>query len=466
MKGIRKTLAIITGKILIRLSKILGNQGTDFPGKIARRIYPEILTDLSENITDEIVIITGTNGKTTTSNLVASILKEKNISFVHNTAGANLITGITTAFIKDIDILGYREFEYAVLETDEANVPLLLNEITPGLILITNFFRDQSDRFGELDKIITLIKDAVDDKPIDLVLNSDDPLATSFEREPSLSTWFFGFDNTIYDTKESVDIREGRHCIICGQELIYHRFHYEQLGKYKCPKCKNKNAERNFTVHDFKLAPNIELKVNGTQFKTNFQGFYNAYNILAAVSLTKLLGIEIDYIVSAINKYKPQAGRMESFEINEKDVVLVLVKNSAGFNQALFSITQDYDSKTIFFALNDNSADGTDVSWIWDANVEGIFENNNAPTHIVCTGKRSGDIAVRFKYSGCSENKITIEADLSNAVNLAINSSLKKVYIICTYTALFEVRDILIKMQEQSTGKSKIDEKQYQREEV
>jgi len=226
MSRIRIIIAIAVAKLLICLSRLLGNQGTDFPGRIARIIDPHILEKLAANVKEEIYIITGTNGKTTTTNMIARILEEKCYSFVHNQAGANMITGITTAFIKEADILGKKAFEYALLETDEAYVPLLLKEITPRVVLITNFFRDQLDRFGELDKTISLIKDAVRDTEVELVLNADDPLVVHFHNDTGLHCWYYGFDDTDYDVFEGEESREGRFCVFCGAELQYERFHY------------------------------------------------------------------------------------------------------------------------------------------------------------------------------------------------------------------------------------------------
>jgi len=440
-------LAIMAGKIAIFLSRMVGNQGSDFPGRIARRIYDGILRDLAGNITDDIIIITGTNGKTTTSNMIAEIIKEKGYSFVHNQAGANLMSGITTAFIEKSSFTGTRQFNYALLETDEANVPLLLKEVKPSVLLITNFFRDQLDRYGELDHTINLIKDAVRYTDIELVLNADDPLAAHFQDETGLHCWYYGFADTIYDVNKSRESREGRYCVFCGKELEYECYHYAQLGKFSCPGCGNKNPQCNFTGNELTMDPTIELKVNDIRINSPYQGFYNAYNILAAVSVCKLLGIQDEVIQSAIAQYQPRAGRMENFTVNGKRIVLILVKNPAGLNQTLSTLLYDPVKKNLFFALNDNAADGRDISWIWDADVELINEEAANIENVICSGQRSGDIAVRMKYSGFKNENIIIKSDLQEGIEEAVRRNSETNYILSTYTALFECRKILQKLE-------------------
>ncbi|MDD3890603.1 MAG: MurT ligase domain-containing protein, partial [Syntrophomonadaceae bacterium] len=373
---LRVILAILAGKLVIFLSRILGNQGTAMPGKLSRKIYPGILSALAKNITDEIIIVTGTNGKTTTTNMIAEIIKEKGYTVVHNKAGSNMIIGITSAFIQNTNLTGTKKFNYALLETDEANVPLLLKEVKPRVVLITNFFADQLDRFGAIDYIINLIKDAVRNTDIELVLNADDPLVTHFHHETGLHCWYFGFSDTEYDNTSSTENREGRYCVFCGHELNYERYHYAQLGKFHCSACTNKNPDYNFTGHNLKMRPSIDFQVNNIRITSPYQGFYNAYNLLATVSLAKLIGIEDEIIQTALAKYQPQAGRMEKFTINGKETILILVKNPAGLNQTMATMKYYATSKNLFLALNDNAGDGRDISWIWDADVEMISDKN------------------------------------------------------------------------------------------
>jgi len=460
MFNIRKVMAVLAGKLVINLSRIAGNQGTSLPGKLASRIYPPLLKELSSNTYKDTFIITGTNGKTTTTNMIAAIIKEKDCSYVHNQAGANMLAGITTAFIEQTNLLGNKGYDYALLETDEANVPLLLKVINPRFILITNFFRDQLDRYGELDHTINLIKEAVKGSNIEMILNADDPLQSHFQKETGLSCRYYGFGDTDYDSFCSSESREGRYCVFCGQELEYSRYHYAQLGEFQCPQCHNQNPPRDFTGAELRMAPHICFRVNNMAIESPYQGFYNAYNILAAVSLGKMAGIEDNVIQKAIAEFRPSAGRMETFNISGKRVVLVLVKNPTGLNQSLTMLSQDTEEKNLFIALNDNAADGRDISWIWDADVEVITVKAELINQIVCSGQRSGDMAVRIKYCGIDSDKIVIQSSLREGIEQTINYKSDVSYILCTYTALFASRKILVKMQKKypatETGRERI----------
>lgn len=443
------------GKLIISLTRFTGSQGTVFPGRIARILYPDILYRLAENISEEIIVITGTNGKTTTSNMVAQILKEHDYSLVHNAAGANMLAGITTAFIEKTNFWGSRWFDYALLETDEANLPLLLKEITPKVVLITNFFNDQMDRFGEVDYIINLIKDAVRNTNIELVLNADDPLVTHFQRETGLHCWYFGFRETEYDKSEDLESKVGKYCAFCGHQLVFEKYHYAQLGKFHCPNCANKNPEPNFVGHNLQMNPTISFSANDIFLESPYQGFYNAYNILAAVSIAKLVGLQDKFITEAIRNYQPQAGRMESFSIQGKQVILILVKNPIGLNQALEALGNNPENKNIIFILNDKAGDGRDVSWIWEANLELITSRDFYVESFVCAGSRSGDIALRVKYAGYPESRLFLSDGLQAGIQKALNYTSSTSYIFSTYSALFACRKILIKLQAESKSESK-----------
>lgn len=447
MNRIRLILALLAGKTLITISRLLGNQGSSFPGKMARRIYPAILEELAAQVKGKIIVVTGTNGKTTTSNMLARIITETGAALVHNKSGANMLPGITTAFIEKSSLIGHKQFDYALLETDEANVPLLLKEVDPGLLLITNFFSDQLDRFGELDNIVKMIKDAVNNRKIDLLLNADDPLTAHFSDLNSVNHFYFGFTATSYDSRES---RESRHCLICGQELEYRCYHYAGLGQFDCSGCGSHNPEPDFTGHNLVMNPAIELMVDDLKINSPYQGFYNAYNVVAAVAAARMLGINEQHIQKAIANYQPQAGRMEIFHINGRPAVLTLVKNPTGLNQSLTTVIQDHASKNLFFALNDNAGDGRDISWIWDADMEVIEDEQERIKHIVCSGLRSGDMALRVKYAGYSVERLAIKTNLKEAIEHITGLEGEKTYLLSTYSALFECRKILLDLQKRS----------------
>ncbi len=450
MNRVRLIAAIIIGKILLWLTKLAGSQGTVLPGRVARLIYPDVLKSLGQNIAEEIIVVTGTNGKTTTSNMIAQILIEHDYSIVHNSAGANMLAGITTAFLASTNLGGTKVLDYALLETDEANVPLLIKEVTPKVVLITNFFRDQLDRFGELDNTINLIKDGLRNTDIELVLNADDPLVTHFQHDTGLHCWYFGFDETEYDKIMDSESREGKHCVFCGHVLTYHRYHYAQLGKFYCQNCSNKNPSPNFLGKNLTLNPFISFEVNDIHLTSPYQGFYNAYNILAAVSIAKLVGLRDEPIIQAIYKYQPRAGRMENFNINGQRVILILVKNPTGLNQALSALGNDLVDKNILFVLNDQAADGRDISWIWDADLEVIANDDYKVKTVICAGRRSGDIAVRVKYTDFNPERIQIASKIEAGIKKAVGEASEVTYVLSTYTALFECRKVLVKMEAQN----------------
>lgn len=449
MFNIRKTAAILVGKTIISLSRIAGNQGSTLPGKLASRIYPPLLQELGGNTYKDTFIVTGTNGKTTTTNMIAAVIREQGCSYVHNQAGANMLAGITTAYLKQTNIWGTRPIDYALLETDEANVPLLVKLIKPRYLVITNFFRDQLDRYGELDYTISLIMQAVRGSEVEMILNADDPLESNFATETGRICWYYGFGDTEYDTYVGAESREGRYCVFCCRELNYDRFHYAQLGVYHCPQCGNQNPPPDFIGSELKLTPCLRLKVKDIVLESPYQGFFNAYNILAAATLASLAGFKPEVIQKAIAGFHPGAGRMETFHIKGKRAVLILVKNPTGLNQSLSMVLQDPACKNLFIALNDNAADGRDISWIWDADLEFIHGDENQINRVICSGQRSGDMAIRIKYAGINTEKITIEPELQAGIEQAVELDSDVSYILCTYTALFASRKILVKLQKE-----------------
>ena len=444
MNSLRKWLALLVGKILILFSRLLGNQGSNFPGRVALRIYPGLLRDLAARVQGQVILVTGTNGKTTTANMIAAVLRENGSTFVHNRAGANMLSGITTAFIECSNLWGNRVFDYALLETDEANVPLVFQHSHPSLVLVTNFFRDQLDRYGELDYTVRTIRTAVQGGGATLLLNGDDPVMAHFTDLEKVNIRYYGFAPSGYERQESMESREGRYCIRCGQELHYEHYHYAQLGQFHCPGCGNRNPSLDFTARDLQLDEGIGFRVKDLIILSPYRGFYNAYNALAAVSVGLTLAVDKKSIRRALKAFKPQAGRMETFHPGGKRATLILVKNPTGLNQALLTLSQEPAGKDLFFALNDNVADGRDISWIWDADLELIAgEAGEKIGKIVCSGLRSGDMAVRFKYAGFNPGSLILEADLEKGIVEALQGETEEVYLLSTYTALFQCRKIL-----------------------
>lgn len=445
---IRFWLALWVGKIVSSLMKILGKKGTTFPGAVARKIYPDIIKHLALGFKEGTVIITGTNGKTTTNNLLASILKTAGYKVAFNREGANMLTGITGALLHNTGLNGVSKADILLLEVDEATVPGLCEQLTPRLAVVTNFFRDQLDRYGELDTTINMVKKALPDDT-ELILNADDPLVAQIGLNKE-QVFYYGVQVLPSSREEGDETREGRYCANCGQELSYTLFHYGQLGIYKCSACDFKRPD------PYLEAREINAGEQGISFRADescqdytipLLGSYNLYNALAAFCAADRLEIDRKYIRSGLSKFVSDAGRMEHFHLPGFDLTLTLVKNPTGFNQVIQTLAQIDKPLHLLIAINDLAADGRDISWLWDVDFELLANKKSDIPRLLCSGLRAEDMALRLKYAGFPEEKITLEKSLLKAVDLLGESpDIHKdaVFILPTYTALFPMRDILV----------------------
>lgn len=442
-------LALWVGKGMSGLLKLAGRKGTTFPGKVALSIDPKLMGKLSTQYSDGIVMVTGTNGKTTTANLLASILRATGKEFAFNQAGANLVTGITGALLENTHWSGWSKVKLALLEVDEATVPKLCQQVTPNIAIITNFFRDQLDRYGELDTTVKLVRDAIPSET-DLVLNADDPLVAQIGKG-RIHTLYYGVERTPESKVESSETREARFCPSCGEVLEYSLFHYGQLGIYSCPQCGYKRPEPPVLAEEVQSEDSgLKFRVGITLYTIGLQGYYNLYNALAALAAAKRLGIKDRDIERGLRSFVPQAGRMEQFFLPEGNVTLTLVKNPTGFNQVLHTLFHIQERPVrLLIAINDLAADGRDISWLWDVDFEVLGEKSPLIQNIVCSGLRAEDMAVRLKYAGVPVNKIEIEHSFEAALTRVQDGreAQETVYILPTYTALFPMRDILTQRQ-------------------
>jgi len=437
-------LAKTTGLIL----KLLGKKGTTFPGMVAQKICPEIIEVLAASFKEGAVIITGTNGKTTTNNLLASILKTagKNVAF--NREGANMITGITGALLQSTSFLGKTKASILLLEVDEASVPGLCRQLTPMLAVITNFFRDQLDRYGELDTTIKMVKEALPSQT-GLILNADDPLVAQIGRGREEVTTF-GADGLPVSSTEGSQSREGRYCLICGSELSYELFHYGQLGIYECKNCGFKRPEPSVKATNVcQGETGIMFEVDGDGYEIPLQGCYNLYNALAAFCAADRLNIDRADIKRGLESFVSDAGRMEQFSFPGGMLTLTLVKNPTGFNQVINTLTGLSKPLRLLIAINDLAADGRDISWLWDVDFETLITRKIKIKQVICAGLRAEDIALRLKYAGFEPEQIVRIPDLKEAVPFLENGTLEEesVFILPTYTALFPIREILNRSQ-------------------
>lgn len=452
MKKIRLTAAIFASRMTSMLCKMLGKNGASVPGKIARKICPDILSLLSKQVKGDIIAVCGTNGKTTTSNLLYSILKAQGYSVVCNSTGANLIDGICYCFIEKSNLWGKLKADFAVLEVDEATSAKVFPEVLPDKMLITNLFRDQLDRYGEIDATVGYIKKALELSPdTELILNGDDPLCAQFGKLPNRKSKYICVDE---NANVSVnEVREGQFCAFCGEKLNYEYYHYSQLGKYSCPGCGFMRPEPDFRVHGIELSDGIGFTMDyfgkSKKFAVPYRGFYNIYNIALSYAAAYLaVGDDVKNAGEVYSAYQPQVGRMEEFNIDGKTVVLNLSKNPAGFNQTIAAFANDTKEKVLLIGVNDNAGDGKDVSWIWDVDFERL--NTIGAKKIVISGIRVDDLAVRLKYAGIAEDKFEIKYSLDEAANALLSQNCENCYALVNYTVVYKLQEILKELEKKN----------------
>ncbi|EMT39653.1 UDP-N-acetylmuramyl tripeptide synthase [Thermoanaerobacter thermohydrosulfuricus] len=447
-----KFLGVNIGKLINISCKITGKGGTSLPGKIALKYDSKLIEKLIGPIKNNKVIITGTNGKTTTSGLIASILTTAGKSVVHNKEGANMKTGIATALIKSSNFLGNLQKDATVFEVDEANMPIVIEDVKPNIVVITNFFRDQLDRYGELDTTVEKVKKALLNLPQDsiVLLNADEPFTASIGDEIKSKVFYYGIEDNIEGINSSSF--EQKYCPICAHKYEYKKIYYGQLGDYYCPNCGKKRPNPNFK------ATNIFLNEDGINFnlyykdkiftvKSRLIGLYNVYNLLAAISAGILLNIDFSTILKAIESYWPIEGRLQKTKIKSKRTIINLIKNPIGFESTLNMLSQFNKPLNLLISINDNYADGRDVSWLWDVNLESFLSKTKV-NYIVTSGLRAEDMAVRLKYAGFDIKKIKIINSIEKALDtIADLTEEELIAVLPNYTSLYDVSKYL-KLQE------------------
>lgn len=456
----RLVIAIVIGKIIFLFTQFfkLGAGGT-WPGEVALRLQPNLLEYFSNTLRRGVIIVAGTNGKTTTSLMITQILESRGDIVVHNSSGANLLNGIISAFIQKSDWLGNVRGDWGVLEVDENSLSAVMsnvkchmsNENRKLIIVLLNLFRDQLDRYGEVDvisqkwqKVLSTISAAT------FILNCDDPLIAHIGK---ISTRPFLNNNVIYfgieDKKQFIKTKEhaqdSTFCLNCGARLSYEGIYFSHLGIWKCTQCGEKRPK-----------PTI------FEYVSPLPGQYNLYNTLAAVSVVKALDIEDSHIKQTLSEFKPAFGRQEVFSINGKYIKLFLSKNPTGFNASLRTVI-GLNPHGILLVLNDRIPDGRDVSWIWDVDFEMIPNS----VKLVVSGDRVYDLALRIKYARqkiqnsrfdpprlneagarraeLRTQNLIIESDFKQALSKGLDAIEKHetLYILATYSAMLEVRKIV-----------------------
>ncbi|GAA0077682.1 Mur ligase family protein [Clostridium sp. CTA-5] len=438
--SIKSILSILLAKSTAFLSKHILKGGSTFPGKVALKVDKTILKKVSAGY--NVILVTGTNGKTTTTSMITNILKEKGFNVITNNTGANLYPGITACFISNYKFFKKIENRYAVIEVDEANVKFITEHITPEIITVTNLFRDQLDRYGEVYTTLNKILEGVVKVPSSkLILNGDESLLGKLDLKNPII--YYGF-NTPISENSSIDINaDSKFCKVCKARYSYNFVTYNHLGDFYCDECGYKRPKLSYSVNKiFDLTPeNSSVLINDTEILISQSGAYNIYNALCAYAITKELGVEDNIIASSLQNQNSSFGRQEQIQIDNKHVEIILVKNPAGYNQALDTLCLNKEDFSAAFLLNDNYADGRDVSWIWDVDFEKI---SSLPIQsIFVSGIRMYDMAVRLKIAGLDKEKFILQEDYDKLTESIKSSSCSKVYILATYTAMINYRKYL-----------------------
>lgn len=444
MNRVRFYTAIICARLAYLAIRLLNrSSGTSFVGMMTLKICPDFLKYCKTYMKNaKTIAVTGTNGKTTTSGLLAQILETGKNRVIHNVKGANMLTGIANVFALNLSILP-NKFNYAVLESDEAYLTKLYDDYKSEYLLVTNLFRDQLDRYGELETTAGFIRNAIEkNDELTLLLNADDPLVSNLGK--GKKALFYGFEEVeicsdIHKSTSNAPT-EVFNCV-CGNPLKYDRQFFAQEGHYFCEHCGYKRPDVDYKGYVKIFSNYSELKVVDSsnnkeyEFKVNLVGLYNAYNALGAISQALLLGVDYKVIKEAVSSYKSIFGRAEKRLINGHETLIQLIKNPTGASEVLKTVDL---SSQILIAINDNYADGRDISWLWDSDFEQL---KNAQNPIITSGIRARDMAVRLKYAGVPADKIIVEEDIKSAVEIATKSDNieEKVTILPSYTALLKI---------------------------
>ncbi|MEH2376550.1 Mur ligase family protein [Nostoc sp.] len=401
------------------------------PGAIARRIQPRLLELLSQQVKNGVILIAGTNGKTTTALLLCTILERKGYRIAHNSTGANLENGLMSALLESTNFLGTLDVDYAILEVDENIVPRVLTPLQPRIILCLNLFRDQLDRYGEVDTISKRWTKVISTLPAETVVipNADDPTLSNLGQQLPQRVLFFGLNEPEHYLEAIPHAVDSIYCPRCGHSLDYKGVYLSHLGDFTCPQC-------GFS----KSKPTLE----SSEWSQILVGLYNKYNTLAAATAAIDLGVDEATIRDAINNFQAAFGRAEDLVINGKRVRILLSKNPVGTNETIRVVTESTD-KTTLLVLNDRTPDGTDVSWIWDVDTEKLVERGGT---LVVSGDRVYDLALRLRYSEKSPQSklnLIVEEDLRQAIATALEHTPENetLHILPTYSAMLEVREIL-----------------------
>ncbi len=430
----KKFLIIVITKLVTHVLRILGKNAGNLPGNLALKWDKSIFEYFK--ITGKVIAVTGTNGKTMTNNCIAKIFKDGGNMVLSNLQGNNMETGILSAFIKNCSLTGKINADYLILETDESYVPVLYKKIPLDCLVVLNFFRDQLDRNGEMETLILKIQKFLETYNGNLVLNADDPNVSRLSKAnlENKNVFFYSVEKCKESTKEIHEAAEGTYCPFCRTKLQYEYYQYAHVGKFECPECHYGNTETYQVLTDINVDAGT-FKIGDKEYKTQYDSLYAFYDLAAATTVAKLYELQEESVIKTIKGFALNNGRLEKLEVNSCKTVINLAKNPTGVNVSLKFMRKDAEKKELLFVLNDNVADGKDVSWIWDID----FIDLENVERIITAGLRPYDIAIRIKTAGYPIEKIIPCNTLKEAVEKLYETQNTK-YVIANYTAIQNVR--------------------------
>jgi len=434
---------VAAARAVAALSRLAGTGGgTTVPGKLLSKLDPGAIDRLASRLPAGAAIVSATNGKTTTTAMAAEILRPR-FRLAHNSSGANLVSGVAST------LLAARGAELGLLEVDEGALPEVMRRVRPRAVCLANLFRDQLDRYGELELVAERWRDAVARLPEDaeLLLNADDPQVGDLARVHARST-VFGLDDPLLARPALQHAADSKYCLRCGTPYEYAAAYVGHLGDYRCPACGHARppldlAARAVELRGLERASFDLVTPDGTRrVDLALPGLYNVYNALGAAALARALGATLDEIADGLGRFSAAFGRFERIPVDGKRLLLLLIKNPAGANEAVRTLVDGGPPRLVVIALNDAIADGRDVSWIWDVDFEPLLSGLE---RLVAAGDRAAELALRFKYAGFDEDAIEVESSLERALDrgLALTPEGGELVVLPTYTAMLELQRIV-----------------------
>jgi UDP-N-acetylmuramyl tripeptide synthase len=439
---VRLQVEIALARAAGRLSRLAGRGGgTTLPGKILATLDPSALGTLARRLPLGSALVSGTNGKTTTAAITAEILGGR-VRLAHNRAGANLVSGVASA------LLAARDAELGLFEVDEGAFPDVARRVRPHAVCLGNLFRDQLDRYGELELVAERWRTAVAelDPAASVVVNADDPLLADIARGRA-NVLRFGLDDPSAARERLPHAADSKYCLSCGAPYSYRAAYVGHLGDYRCPDCHEERppldvAARAITLSGLEsVAFDLVAPAGTRRVSVPLPGLYNVYNAVAAASLGLVLGASLEEIEVGLARFRAAFGRFERIPAGDRSVLLLLIKNPAGANEVVRTLVASEGPRLAVVALNDNLADGRDVSWIWDVDFEPLGESLE---RLVAAGARAHELALRFKYGGVPAERIEVVPDLEEALDrgLELTASGEELVVLPTYTAMLALRRI------------------------